>query len=559
LSGNAKDGKKARLPISNHPLFPATVALWCAALAGLGSLAIRPAMVESVVTALQLDSIVSASAPPLGATFRIILALSLAALGAFVGAILARRFARPMPVAREATRRTGMIRATGKEVGTGATVSEVNAVEGQSEASGEQPSERSRRRKITINEGVGQPQEVYEDAPLPGAGRTILDVTEFQLEGFVRARPNGPVEETGLSDCPSVGTEPDDDADSAEPDVSDCGSMNGEATSAPIVSEPERSGAEQVTLFERMAGNWQNETENSDSDELAEPEIQCGADLQESSDRTEDRTGSPDEQETETDTSEYANSAVARISSAPLEDLSPVELLERLALSMEKRRELAAGQKSAQQDTSRKQRTIEQQTCEQPVPPEPVIPDALRPINLEANPDAGILPDDNDVPPRWFRANAEADIAAAANIDAMQTAQPADPHSLHKEQQDEPSDGIPDEGHGSQSGLSRTGNARQEFVRIDEPEPDIAEIEPMVVFPGQEAERTARADVPAGPSTNGKHAGPKLGGDLDASPSSTQTVDPPSIDLTLERQEAARTERALRETLATLRRMNGGA
>ena len=82
-------------PISAHPLFPAVVALWFGALFGLGSLAVRPALLENLVLQSHIDLVIPAAAPPLGITARILLALVLAALGAMLGIMLSRRLARP--------------------------------------------------------------------------------------------------------------------------------------------------------------------------------------------------------------------------------------------------------------------------------------------------------------------------------------------------------------------------------------------------------------------------------------------------------------------------------
>ena len=102
----AKSSQKAAKgkPISSHPLFPAVVALWFGALFGLGSLAIRPGLIESAVLKTGLDLIVPAAAPPLGVTARILIALVMASAGAVVGAILAWRMTRPATVVREPKR-----------------------------------------------------------------------------------------------------------------------------------------------------------------------------------------------------------------------------------------------------------------------------------------------------------------------------------------------------------------------------------------------------------------------------------------------------------------------
>ncbi|MES2491734.1 MAG: hypothetical protein V4579_00470 [Pseudomonadota bacterium] len=79
------------VPLSRHPLFPALVALWFAALLGLGSLAVRAVALERLVLALRLDLVVAAAAPPLGLPARLVVALALACGGGLVGFVLARR------------------------------------------------------------------------------------------------------------------------------------------------------------------------------------------------------------------------------------------------------------------------------------------------------------------------------------------------------------------------------------------------------------------------------------------------------------------------------------
>lgn len=91
-------------PITSNPLFPAVVALWFGALFGLGSLAVRPSLIEELVLSSRIDLIVPAAAPPLGVTARIILALMLAAAGAVIGLVFARRLARPKVEFKERTR-----------------------------------------------------------------------------------------------------------------------------------------------------------------------------------------------------------------------------------------------------------------------------------------------------------------------------------------------------------------------------------------------------------------------------------------------------------------------
>ncbi len=91
-------------PISANPLFPAVVALWFGAAFGLGSLAVRPSLLEDLVLKSHIDLVIPAAAPPLGITARILLALVLAALGAIIGIALARRLSRPKVEERERKR-----------------------------------------------------------------------------------------------------------------------------------------------------------------------------------------------------------------------------------------------------------------------------------------------------------------------------------------------------------------------------------------------------------------------------------------------------------------------
>ncbi len=87
------------MPIRQHRSFPAIVALWFGALFGLGSLALRPSLLESLVVSAQIDRLIPAAAAPLGDTARILIALGLTALGALLGAVIALRIAARRPEA----------------------------------------------------------------------------------------------------------------------------------------------------------------------------------------------------------------------------------------------------------------------------------------------------------------------------------------------------------------------------------------------------------------------------------------------------------------------------
>lgn len=86
--------------MSSHPLFPAFAALWFAALFGLGSLAIRPAVLEAALLAARADLVLPAATPPLGNTGRLSIALAMALCGGMAGLLLARSLTHARPAAR---------------------------------------------------------------------------------------------------------------------------------------------------------------------------------------------------------------------------------------------------------------------------------------------------------------------------------------------------------------------------------------------------------------------------------------------------------------------------
>ena len=62
-SGNRRSGGKNadRLPVSAHPAFPAIVALWFAALLGLGNLILPVQLIESMLTTTGIASAIPSS------------------------------------------------------------------------------------------------------------------------------------------------------------------------------------------------------------------------------------------------------------------------------------------------------------------------------------------------------------------------------------------------------------------------------------------------------------------------------------------------------------------
>jgi len=85
------ESRADKAPLSAHPAFPAIVALWFAALLGLGSLVLPIALIERLATLTGIALIVPAAKAPLGITARAIIALAAASAGAGIGLLLARK------------------------------------------------------------------------------------------------------------------------------------------------------------------------------------------------------------------------------------------------------------------------------------------------------------------------------------------------------------------------------------------------------------------------------------------------------------------------------------
>lgn len=95
--------RRGTAPVSAHPAFPAIVALWFAALLGLGSLVLPTALLERLTEVTGLATLVPSAAAPLGFTARASIAIGGAILGAVLGLVLARQVASgqaPRPRAR---------------------------------------------------------------------------------------------------------------------------------------------------------------------------------------------------------------------------------------------------------------------------------------------------------------------------------------------------------------------------------------------------------------------------------------------------------------------------
>lgn len=159
-----RSGRKggSRPPVSAHPAFPAIVALWFAALLGLGSLIMPVALVERVVGATGLAAVFPAAAPPLGFTARAAIALVATLGGAMLGLWAARRVAAPRDAAPVRDQRKTSRRLLDAQD----DLDEDDAIDVP--AFLEPRPAGTRRRALAIEEESG-PSDFLTVAPLPGA------------------------------------------------------------------------------------------------------------------------------------------------------------------------------------------------------------------------------------------------------------------------------------------------------------------------------------------------------------------------------------------------------
>ena len=534
-------------PISSHPLFPAVVALWFGALFGLGSLAIRPTLIEDVVLKIGLDLIVPAAAPPLGVTARILIALIMASLGAALGAMLTLRINRPKNVARERKRTAANPGAAveaeaamwnKRDVFTdGPARRPISAYEELGETMDSQNLLVGRRRALAV-EHEDQPFQPHEIAPLPGGEPQIFDIAAIRL---------APV---SLNDAPDLELTPLDlGAFPAPAPVEPAAPMPLPSPmierEVPVVAESPRIfgvAAEDGHVpvdFVRAAGFRTSVFET----EPAQPLF---------ADRPETPAATPiDPQPVNAEALAPLPAAEPQPSPAGLE---MTDLAKRLQESMARRRaakaqppempqaapvaaEAAPAAPVAAEPAFVPPPPIFEIAAPDPVaapviPPAPIpMPAALRPVSFDHHDDdhadlAGLMP-------RHLSMPAPAPVAPAVS----ETFAPELPVDAEAEVEAE-IEVVPDEAFAS---LLSIEMPRQEFVRIDEPEEPVANIEPVVIFPGQMAAAPVTPLRPFDGPAAAMHGAPV------AAAQAVPAVDP------------AEAERALRLALANLQRISGAA
>ena len=555
------EGAAARPPISLHPAFPAIVALWFAALLGVGSLVLPAVLLDRVVAATGIASFLPSAAPPLGMTARSIIALVGALVGAGLGVSIARRVARshqpdtPSRVAKLAG-------------GSRRPLSVKDELGGEGVINGHgQPL--TRRRALAISED-DRPSDFLYQVPIPGGDPDAAPAFAEPPEAE-RLPADEPLE---LSDL----AEPDAPSPFAEPAVQ------------PDEQEEEEEAGEDFAMTERQEFNstWPTEQHyprgSAPADERdrrkngagprgLEPLPFSPPSLARRAAEVEPEPEFEPEFEPEVafDTVPAAVPEVeepeyrADWQTAPLEGLGLVQLVQRLGSTIERRREwiaqspvasiapAAAPFAAAPADFEPAEPEEAAQAmaaffganppaeasepdplpvedagedpldAAEPAPmPAPLRPDFLRPLPADDE------DDDEDVPD--FSLPLNRPIAATVSF-----APPADEQDNGEAEED-----ASEAGYSPLLGMANPFAApKNEIVRIEQPEEHAAMPEPTVVFPGQG--EPARLAEPAPPARMFDPPG------KGSAPAASAPPAPADADA------------ALRAALATLQRMSGAA
>ncbi len=169
----APAAKAGKAPITASPAFPWIVALWFAALLGIGSLIIPVGVLERVILASGLPGVLPMAAPPLGFTAQSLLALAGTVSGGLLGLTLAKRLARPKQ----------------KQISSASTLARkpLNPAEDIGEpdfdTDDDRPALLGRRRLLAIEVDEG-PSDFLNIAPVPGGpeGRHETDAAAPAVE-----------------------------------------------------------------------------------------------------------------------------------------------------------------------------------------------------------------------------------------------------------------------------------------------------------------------------------------------------------------------------------------
>jgi hypothetical protein len=515
----------AKPPISTHPAFPAIVALWFAALLGLGSLVLPIALLERLIAVTGIASLVPSAAPPLGFTAHAAIAVVASVAGSALGLLLARKIA--MAHASEAPGR----HFGGEDAHPRRPFSAHDELgeEGLAPSFGTAPVVVQKRRSLALSEenrrstyleaaplpGVGTDAPAYLPTPLPDAeaapafaqadAREPLELGDFrdldegeydtgEIEGdpaleALRSRIHTPAE-TAFQDQPMTAPHSSDPSN----DRGDAGGRDGFTSLEDF--RPGRDALDPLPFAAPSLKRLEPATFDEDEgDEEWEPDL-------------------ADEDGPQLSIVEYAEpdfTIDAAQAERPLEDLGLVQLAARLGASLKKRKARAAQREPVEtalpiaalapgedfeaaeaEDAARAMadffapgaaveapaQSSEPEWHDEEALDEPVVPAPLRCLDLDSEDEA-----DDEALAASFSLPLGAPFAA--------TGEPDEPV-------DETAEG--DDEDGSYSSLLAMKNPfarQQEFVRVEEPVADEVAFEPTVTFPQRPVAKPVDANAPS--------------------------------------------------------------
>ena len=563
----------AKPPITASPAFRWVVAIWFAALLGVGSLIVPVVLLERASTATGLASILPQAAPPLGFTARALIAGVGTVGGALLGLLLARLLVRdrqPNP-ARVASRRP---------LSPADDLAELDNLDDFDETA-PPATVGGRRRALAIAEEEG-PSDFLAVAPLPG-----VNAPEEAIEFHPEDPEPEPVEEAA-PEAPQIfqPIEPDDaeqpfelepsaeltdeqeaeehDADEfipPEPHFERQEFIAVAEASEPVV-EADEPEAEPQPVMEplafsppSMARTVVGYDQHEDADEVMECEFETDGQaapgftlndiaVPESEEYVSDKQIFDAPEDAEPAPFDQPAIAAAGQEVGESEDGGEglVQLVQRLGATLEKHREWSAEQAAAEPEPEPEPVVEEDDAAEKAVPEDfdpaaadeaaeamaawfgsspaaPAAPAAAQPAREQqyaafANRLTSVSEDEDEIEDEVAELTATFSLPLAATPAEGEDQRPAfdqSPAGYAKETADSDVDAEEYEDDSADSAqfasLNPFAGKDEEFVRIEEPEPEADSAEPAVLFPGQESRRASdpgpRAfDPPAGQAEN---------------------------------------------------------
>ncbi|WP_095012300.1 hypothetical protein [Tsuneonella mangrovi] len=587
MKRTSKTDATPKAPVSAHPAFPAIVALWFAALFGIGSMVLPAPLLDKLVTVTRISHVFASATPPLGATARIVIALVACGLGVVAGIAIARKVVAAQGTSHPAPRRAPKSR---KEAASTPAKRPISAHEELGEEGLDAPIEEARepiagrRRALSLSDESAR-SEFLDHAPLPGSS---------------------PVSDTPPSEDDTLDLAAFDSAPGAVPTRNDAGYAASDTGRRAAFPEPEPFGTSTMSRRPEPAG---------DRAPFAQPEqaaVQSAADAPFSAPQPLDEAQStqPTGPTIMTEIPSAAPFAAPPAAAPapqefvptepenidrPLAELSISGLVTRFARALEQHRMAAVtvppiaantdhGEaiaftmpplRQAEPDGSTVSAPFaapEAENAAAPVAsveaPSPYVPEALRPLTIDETNDDDTLPD-LDLSATFARGPVVSHDTAVAAASSRFGEIPSTLLSMQQfDMTGEGEDGeeeADDSGYTSLLAMKSPFNPAHETVRIEDEPEDGAAVEPIVVFPGQGTRQ-------AGPTPDSQ---PRDIGQASVRPAGFRPFDAPEDRIAAAEQaieqaadipaasaprvDSAETEKRLREALEKLQKMSGAA